>query len=397
MKKICVGDELLRRLATTDPEVSEEVRQCIEITLRDFIAGVLSGSKKYPKPSRTGMTATANYLALAGSSDDLDDVDWDVLTHPGSIIWPVLIAAYSEDNFEIEELIDAAFYGYRAGRSLATLLGASHRSNWHLTTTSGACAATSALSRLWKLSEEHHIAALKMALTTMTGSPLAGFERVGATQYNRAVATSLAITAVTSAQVNAPYIHDVWHGSRGVIEMFNGQVTALADYHEDMGDKFLLEGISTLHIRTYFATGFVSAAIQGLLRILAENGTPDSIEVTLAAGLASTLDGSRGGTWWNPEAIIRALVTGRDPFKIVGNNQWPGGVEIIFGDVAPGAAKILAKYGEKSVALHVPTAPFRIQNLSAADAELVNEKWRKLTGIDDFTELSTQSLIQKVL
>jgi len=397
VNKICVGDDLLHRLATSDREISEEVRQCIEVAFKDFIAGVLCGSKKYPKPTRSGMTAMANYLALAGSSDDLDDVDWDVLTHPGSIIWPVLIAAHSEESFKVEELIDAAFCGYRAGRSIASLLGASHRSNWHLTTTSGAFAATSALATLWKLSEEQHIAALKMTLTTMTGSPLAGFERVGATQYNRAVATSLAITAVTSAQVNAPYIHDVWHGSRGVIGMFNAEATALAEYHQDMGDKFLLEGISTLHIRTYFATGFVSAAVQGLLRILEENGTPDSIEVTLAAGLASTLDGSRGGTWWNPEAIIRALVTSRDPFKIVGSHQWPGSVEIIFGDVAPGAANVLAKYGDRIIALLIPIAPFRIQDLSATDAELVHEKWRKLTGINEFAELSVGSLIQTVL
>ncbi len=397
MTSVCVGEDLLIRLATAEVQINEETSQSIESALKDFIAGVHSGSKKYPKLTRTGITATANYLALAGSADDLDDVDWDVLTHPGSIIWPVLIAAYREDNSSLEKLIDAAFFGYRAGRSIASLLGVSHRSNWHLTTTSGAVAATSALARYWDLPAEHQIAALKMTLSTMTGPPQAGFERAGATQYNRAVATSLAITAVTAAQVNAPYIHDIWSGPRGVITMFNGEETALIDYDKVMGDRYLLDGISTLHFRTYFATGFASAAVQGLLRLLAENGTPDSAMVTLAASLATTLDGSRGGTWWSPEAIVRSLVAGRDPFNIVGHEQWLGPVEIIFGDVAPGAAKVSATYGDRTVELHVQNAPFRIQDLSADDMELVHEKWRKLSGISDFAEQSTKSLLQNLL
>lgn len=397
MRPVCVGEALLDRLATDQPEITEKTSQDIETALRDFMAGVHSGSKKYPKPSRTGISATANYLALTASADDLDDVDWDVLTHPGSIIWAVLLAAHREDNFTFERLIDAAYFGYRAGRSVARLLGVSHRSNWHLTTTSGAVAATSALARYWNLPAEQHIAALKMTLTTMTGSPLAGFERAGATQYNRAVATSLAITAVTAAQVNAPYIHDIWSGPQGVIAMFNCEETALAEHDETLSNKYFLEGISSLHIRTYFATGFASAAIQGLLRLLTENGTPDAISVTFAAGLATTLDGTRGGTWWNPKEIICSLVAGRDPFNIVGNEKWPGNVEIIFGDVAPGAAKVSATYGDKRLALHVQNAPFRLQDMSEVDMKLVHEKWRQLTGISDFAEQSTQILLKKLL
>jgi hypothetical protein len=90
-------------------------------------------------------------------------------------------------------------------------------------------------------------------------------------------------------------------------------------------------------------------------------------------------------------------VTSRDPFNIIGSDQWLGSVEVIFGDVAPGAAKVLAKYGDNGITLFIPTAPFRIQDLSVADTELVHEKWRKLTGINEFAELSAGSLIQKVL
>ena len=153
-----VGDNLLLQLATTPPLMSDVSARVLEISLKDFIAGALSGSLKYPELTRPGVSELANYLALIGSADDLDDVDWDVLTHPGSIIWPVLLAAHSEENQSLEKLYDAAYFGYRAGRSISRLLGASHRSNWHLTTTSGAVAATSALARFWNLAEEEHIA-----------------------------------------------------------------------------------------------------------------------------------------------------------------------------------------------------------------------------------------------
>lgn len=388
-----LGDAVLDSLILTVPENNLNL---IQLAFRDFVAGAISGSKKYPKLKYSGVLDSALALTLMGSADDLDDVDWDVLTHPGSIIWPVLLATYLEGGGNLENLTSSASVGYQIGRSTAKLLGPTHRGTWHLTETSGAVAATGALSHFLNLSPQQKLAALKMTLTNMSGSPQAGFERIGATQSNRAAAAVLAITSVKSAQMSAPIIENIWEGPRGIVQLFNLSTQILEPAKEENLKEVILSGADTLHLRVFFATGFVSSAIAATLELLEKHGQPELVTVELSKNLAGLLDGSRGGFWWDPLLIMNALIMSQDPFDFTPLLNSDCEIRINYTEIAMGAAQVKFNIGKKEFSQTITTAPFKISELLDGEIELIYKKWNKLTGLDDLHLQNPSELVSEL-
>ena len=64
---------------------SEELNARLEILLTDFLVCARAGS------SSADIESIGARLAISSNYHDADDIDWSVMTHPGSIMWAALI------------------------------------------------------------------------------------------------------------------------------------------------------------------------------------------------------------------------------------------------------------------------------------------------------------------
>ena len=225
----------------------------------------------------------------------------------------------------------AAAYGYRTGASLAKMFGATHRSKWHLTSTSGAFAATSTAAIAMGMSQEQHLNALHICAANIGGSPQAGFERGGAAQTNRAAAISLGITSAQSASIGAPHVKNIWDGPRGLVEMFSIEAN----------DFELRDGVSTAELRLMPTNGFTHAAVFAAWKLCQRTASaPEKIVVILPLASKALLDGSLGGDWWNPKFAIAALWQSGDPMLLSDARDYLAITEAEFEEMPIGSGKV---------------------------------------------------------
>ena len=298
---------LLYELSGTAPAIDHSR---IELLFHDFVACSIRGERKYGYPldnNVEGIADRAVRLGLYASAEDLDDVDWQVLTHPGSIVWPTAVAIGVVKQLPFEIVKSAAAYGYRTGASLAKMFGAAHRSKWHLTSTSGAFAATSTAAVAMGMSQEQHLNAMQICAANIGGSPQAGFERGGAAQTNRAAAIALGIASAQSASIGAPHVQNIWDGPRGLVEMFSIEANEFE----------LRDGVSTAELRLMPTNGFTHSAVFAAWKLRQRStDTVEKIVVILPLASKALLDGSLGGDWWNPKHAIAALWQSKDPMDL---------------------------------------------------------------------------------
>jgi 2-methylcitrate dehydratase PrpD len=259
---------------------SEELNARLEILLTDFLVCARAGS------SSADIDSVGARLAINSNYHDADDIDWSVMTHPGSIIWAALIDSLirlpeNSKNFRV-----SAYAGYRTSATSAHFFGTSHRKNWHVTTTAGTLAATSAACAYRNLSASMHIGALENAAANMGGIAVAD-RRTGAAVFNRSAATTLGLLAATSDQ---PSAQNIWEGERGLKNLFSiaGE------------DSQTYDGISTAGLRLFPYSGFIQSqnlAITQLAKKL--SGDLVSIELGLHSVTVELLNGSVGGSYWD--------------------------------------------------------------------------------------------------
>lgn len=325
------GDALLQALVNT-PVFENKTR--LETLFLDFVAEATLGQDRYPNSPEvltSGISDRAVRLGLFCSARDMDDVDWVVLSHPGSIIWPVAVSVGVEKNLNIEVVFDAAARGYRTGATIANFFGKEHRAKWHATSTSGAFAATTTAAVALGLTPEQHINALHICAANIGGSPQAGFERRGAPQTNRAAAISLGIASAHGALLGAPNIEDIWDGPRGLTEMF----------FVEAENSQLLNGVDSAKLRLIDTNGFTHSAVAAAEKIVKQNvGLINSIAVVLPAAVQAVLDGSRGGPWWNPAHAVAALFESEDPTNLASSKKYLVKTSLEYEDIPIGAGRV---------------------------------------------------------
>lgn len=325
------GDALLQSLVNT-PVADNKAR--LETLFLDFVAEATLGQDRYPKIPEvltSGISDRAVRLGLFCSARDMDDVDWVVLSHPGSIIWPVAVSIGVDKKLSLEEIFDAAARGYRTGATIANFFGKGHRAKWHATSTSGAFAATTTAAVALGLTTEQHINALHICAANIGGSPQAGFERRGAPQTNRAAAISLGIASAHGALLGAPNIEDIWDGPRGLIEMFSVEAE----------DSDLLDGVDSAKLRLIDTNGFTHSAVSAAEKIVKQNiGSINSIAVVLPASVQAVLDGSRGGPWWNPAHAVAALFESKDPTSLASAESYLSKTSLEYEDIPIGSGRV---------------------------------------------------------
>ena len=332
MRDSKAGELILESLTKSTQEIR---RDRLETLFQDFVACTVLGEKHYGASSpalSSGVSERAVTLGLYASALDIDDVDWRVLTHPGSIIWPIAVSIGIERGLALTEVYQAAAYGYRSGATIANFFGPSHRSKWHATSTSGAFAATSTAAIALGLTKQQHLNALHICAMNIGGSPQAGFERKGAPQTNRAAAISLGITSAHAALVGAPHVEDIWSGPRGLFEMFSVEAASTE----------ILNGIDTAELRLIDTNGFAHSAVAAAWKLyLALNEEVDSITVVLPASVAAILDASLGGPWWNSAYAVAALWESGDPTNLRNASRFLSVTHLEFEDMPIGAGKVI--------------------------------------------------------
>lgn len=306
----------------------------LEILCTDFIANAILGERKYNSPENSildGISERAVRLGLYASALDMDDIDWRVVTHPGSVVWPVAVAIGTHLHTPLEQVLTNAAYGYRTGATIAHLFGVSHRSKWHSTSTSGAFAATSTAAMALNLTVQQHLHALHICGANIGGSPQAGFERLGAVQANRAAAITLGITSAHAALIGAPNVNEIWDGPRGLLEMFAVEAES----------SEILDGVSTAELRLLPTNGFTHSAVMAAWELYLRTTVPvAAIQVILPASSKSLLDGSRGGSWWDPAFAVAALWNSGDPMNLSAPNHFLTMTTVEFADLPIGAARV---------------------------------------------------------
>jgi len=338
---------------------SEELNARLEILLTDFLVCARAGS------SSADIESVGARLAINSNYHDADDIDWSVMTHPGSIIWAALIDSLirlpeNSKNFRV-----SAYAGYRTSATSAQYFGASHRKNWHVTTTAGTLAATSAACAYRDLSPSMHTSALENAAANMGGIAVAD-RRTGAAIFNRAAATTLGLLAATSDQ---PSAQNIWEGERGLKNLFSITGENSQTY----------DGISTTGLRLFPYSGFVQSqnlAITQLAQRL--SGDLVRIELGIHPVTMELLNGSVGGTYWDFKHGAASAWQVKDVTQCV---------EAKSVDIPISGAEVTISTSNGSESVRIEVAPGNDFG-STQEKHWREAKWQRLVG-KDYLEAET--------
>lgn len=101
-------------------------------------------------PTRDSTSALFASLVNAAASHvvEQDDVHNASVFHPGTVVFPAVLAAAQQEDTSGAELLAAAIVGYEVGIRIGEFLGRSHYKIFHTTGTAGTVAAAAAVARL---------------------------------------------------------------------------------------------------------------------------------------------------------------------------------------------------------------------------------------------------------
>lgn len=358
------GSQLFAELSdshTISPNAQMTKR--LEILLTDFLVATRAGIDA-PKCGSIGPQ-----LAINSSFHDADDIDWSVMTHPGSIIWPALLDSLITNPENASRFTLSAYAGYRTSATIAHFFGASHRKKWHASTTAGTLAATSTSSTYLNLSPQGHRAALENAASNMGGIAIAD-RRTGAAIFNRAAATSLGLLASRSG---LPSATNIWEGDRGLMQLF-----AI-----DGEDANIYDGITTSGLRLFPYNGFIQSQTLAITR-LAEKTSGDivAIELGLHPITVEIVNGSVGGNYWDLKHGAASAWQVKDVTKCAqADPQVLEKISVKAMDIPISGAEVTLETTEGSSSLRLEVAPGN--DFTALDhCQWQEAKWNRLIGSD---------------
>lgn len=250
--------------------------------------------------------------AAAAHALDRDDLHWASLTHPGGVVWPVVLALGEEAGAGGREALRAAAVGYEATARLAAALGTEHRRFWHATATAGTVGAAVAGALVLDLGLDGVAAAAGHAVSVAGGSLQCVFERSGTRVFHRSHAARSSVAAALAARAGLGATRLGLEAERGLFA-----ATAPAADPERVLARPARWAIVDLTLRTYAASGFAHTAIEAALE-LAPIEAPDvhGVRVELPASAAALAGIPRPASpeeaWWSvPYAVAVCLVEGQ--------------------------------------------------------------------------------------
>lgn len=355
---------------------SSDLLKRLEVILADFMICVSSGNKLQLRESllkNDGSIGLATRLASQSAFEDRDDLDWSATNHPGSVVFATSFAIALEYPKFRENFLTSALAGMRASASAAHFFGPSHRKRWHVTATAGTFGAVCAASAAIGLDSTKAQQALHLAGTNMGGIGQVSLELRGTPRFNRSAAAALGVAAALAAYEGMPAVENLWLGDRGLFEVFD-----LAGVITDGG--LIRDGISTVRVRTFPATGFIQSALFGVAKLAREmSGDLLDLNVEVSAGIFPNLNDPEKERWWNLKENVASAWRSKNPMDLTPALEIEELISVNGADIPLGTARISGSTTSGPFELFVTEAP----GLNLFDpTEMVwrEEKWRSMIG-----------------
>lgn len=285
---------------TDPPEIGVVQRVRAEDLLRDHLACVVSGLARVS--ARGGPSdevgSVVRLLALASSIDDLDDVDWNSLHHPGAVVWPVVLGLARSTRAVPETLVRSAYAGYTVAAAFADWLAGASVVGWHVTEMAGAFGAASAAAVLLDLGPIEHARALALAGSSAGGLRMTSVDRRGGGAFNRVAAASLGLHAALAAReveldLSSPLVGP-------------GSLRVLLGIPAPFALLPLASGLDRACPRLFDAAGLLQGMCHGIWQTRAVlPGRPTRLTVGLAASSRTAVQRLDGDSWWNVKEAAR--------------------------------------------------------------------------------------------
>ncbi|MDA2993316.1 MAG: MmgE/PrpD family protein [Actinomycetota bacterium] len=355
---------------------SSELLKRLEVLLADFMVCVSSGNKLQSQESLLkddGSIGLAARLASQSAFEDRDDLDWSAVNHPGSVVFATSFAIALEHPKFRENFLTSALAGMRASASAAHFFGPNHRKRWHITATAGTFGAVCAASAAIELGSTKAQQALHLAGTNMGGTGQVSRELQGTPRFNRSAAAALGVASAFAAYEGMPALKNLWLGDRGLFEVFD-----LAGVITDGG--LIRDGISTVRVRTFPATGFIQSALFGVAKLAGEkSGDLLTLNVEINAGVFPILNDPERDRWWNLKVNVASAWRSKNPMDLTPAPEFEELVTVNGADIALGTARISGSTTAGQFELFVTEAP-GLNFFDPTEALWREEKWRSMIG-----------------
>lgn len=356
------GDsEFLTALRAPNEVRTEDIERA-ELLLSDYLHCVVSASGN--KRVVTEPISLAAHLATAASHGDLDDVNWQLLIHPGSIVNSAIFALFLTRNIEAARIVPAMSAGYSAATCVASIFQVGHSKKWHATATSGIFGATCASATLLGLDANTTEQAIKLASASIGGGANASISRNGATRFTRIHATVMGVLATLEALNGSPAPDEVIDGVGGLASRF------------DLVDSAPIKStnaLSEISLRYFPWSGFSQGALvalQGALPISTEQIR--SVHIQTPTPIFPLVGSEEKGEWWSIAAAVRSTLLTGDPMV---RSEARAGFSVTTSDSgsSAGLIEITSESGNLTI-------PFSLSQLFGVDSALLTKKWSALAG-----------------
>jgi 2-methylcitrate dehydratase PrpD len=207
-----------------------------------------------------------------------DDLHNSSVLHPGTVVFPAVLAAAQDSGASGKDLIAAAVAGYECGVRVGEFLGRSHYKVFHTTGTAGKLAAAAGVAHVLKLDARQMQHAL--------GS--AGTMAAGLWEFLRDAADSKQLHTAKAAADGLMAAYIARDGFTGAREIFEGRQGMAAGMTSDADAKWLTDGLGTRWALTETSFKFHAScrhthpAADALLELMRANGlkSGDIVSVT---------------------------------------------------------------------------------------------------------------------
>ena len=343
-------------------EMRPEDIERAELLLSDYLHCVVSadGNQRFVTEPLT----LATHLAKAASHGDLDDVNWQLLIHPGSIVNSAIFALFLTRDIKAARIVPAMNAGYSAANLVASIFQAGHSRKWHATATSGIFGATAASAYLLELDAKTTERALKLASASIGGGANASISRNGATRFTRIHATVMGVLATLEAIDGAPAPDEIIDGVGGLAARFDLIDSELTKPTNALGE---------ISLRYFPWSGFSQGALVALQGALPISATEiRRVQIHTPAPIFPLVGSEEKGEWWSIAAAVKSTLLCGDPMV---KNQGPAAFSVTTSNSGSSAGLI-----EISTESENLTIPFSLSQDFGVDSGLLTKKWSALAG-----------------
>ncbi len=164
-----------------------------------------------------------------------DDLHNSSVLHPGTVVFPAVLAAAQDVGASGRDLIAASVAGYECGVRVGEFLGRSHYKVFHTTGTAGKLAAAAGVAHILKLDADR--------MQHCLGS--AGTMAAGLWEFLRDAADSKQLHTAKAAADGLMAAYIARDGFTGARDIFEGRQGMAAGMSSDADERWLTDGLGT--------------------------------------------------------------------------------------------------------------------------------------------------------